>query len=147
MSQPHPTPQKHHPLNTNPKLAVQKTEELTKRCACAVSHPPHFILSRFHTFPRYFTRTDTSCFHPKPSPKPATSAWRLKHHQLLHFTEVVDCRDQTSLSTNGPPPRSDGLQMKLASQHTWKWTMASRMHSEGFIAPCRRRVVVGSARC
>ena len=36
MSQPHPTPQKHHSPNANPNVIAQKTHHLTKRCACAV---------------------------------------------------------------------------------------------------------------
>ena len=49
MSQPHPTPQKHHPLNANPNVTTQKTADLTKCCACAVKSS--FTLQHLITFP------------------------------------------------------------------------------------------------
>ena len=52
MARPHPTPQKHHSPNANPNGAVQKTVDLTKRCACAVKSSSHistsYISTRFH---------------------------------------------------------------------------------------------------
>ena len=56
LSQPHPTSPKHHSPNANPNVTMQKTADLTKRCACQWNTPPHFNILRFHTTPRYFTR-------------------------------------------------------------------------------------------
>ena len=75
MSQPHPTPQKQRPLQANPNVTAQKTTYLI------LSHKMlrlrlriEFILhaSSSHISTRFLTNShesDTSCFHPKPSPK------------------------------------------------------------------------------
>ena len=65
MSQPDPTPQKHHPLNATPNLTPQKTADLTKRCTCAgfqaskIQHPKGTV----------FATNLTITLHQKTSPR------------------------------------------------------------------------------
>ena len=69
MSQPHPTPQKHHSPNANPNVTAQKSADLTKQ-ACAVkssSTLQHLMLP--HVSPLFPHESDASRFHAKPSPK------------------------------------------------------------------------------
>ena len=66
MSQPHPT--KHHPPNADPNLTTQKIAHKTLRLRSEIIL--HTSTSQVSTrFLASSHESDTSCFHPKPSPK------------------------------------------------------------------------------
>ena len=69
MARPHPTPQKHNSPNTNPNGTAQQTADLTKCCACAVKSSSTLQHLTFPHDSSISHESDTSRFHPKPSPK------------------------------------------------------------------------------
>ena len=93
MARPHPTPQKHNSPNANPNGTAQKTADLTKRCACAVNST--FAISQ---------ASDTSRFHPKPSPKASPNGSALALYcERLRTVADVETTDREQGSTPRPP--------------------------------------------
>ena len=95
MSQPHPTPQKHYSPKANLNVTAQKTADLTKRCACAVKssstvlHTSTSYVSVSTRFLAISHQSDTSRFHPKPSPKGnAIGTAHLHDCNILSIKEV-----------------------------------------------------------
>ena len=107
MAQPHPTP---HSPNANPNGTVQKTADLTKRCACAVNSSSTLTLQHL-TFPHDSSpraisqKSDTSRFRAKPSQKASPNGSAL----ALYCERLRSANAETTRREQGSTPRPPEL--------------------------------------
>ena len=123
--------QKHHSPNANPNGAAQKTADLTKRCACTVNSTSTL---RHLTFPRRFHaishESDTSRFHPKPSPKasPNSSALALYCGRLRTVADGCErlrtvANIETTGRKQGSTPRTPRVKREPFATHSGKTSL------------------------
>ena len=105
MARPHPTPQKHVSPNANPNGTAQQTADLTKRCACAVKSSS-YISTRFLAISH---ESDTSRFHPKPTPKASPNGTAIETSYGRLQTVADGCEHENNVGQTQLNPQTPKL--------------------------------------
>ena len=110
MARPHPTLQKHDSPNANPNGTAQKTADLTKRCACAVSSTSTL---RHLTFPDVSTLFHTNLIRHLFIGNPLQ---KLPQSQRLSARSTADGCGRLRTVADGCGRRNNGSRTRLYPQ-------------------------------